>query len=230
VKAAILGTQHPDIHETEREILLDAGTEGFRRIAGYMPSKMPPDTPILPAMDEYFSCFSALVMKEICTLNIPNSNPRVSYLMVIWLLLGSDNPYCLKQYVPDDTRLREVARFFMGIALGDVLPNTPFRRSLFQFALQNWGAAAVGGWYIEWIHILVKTLARMIIPRKNLKESLANPQSIDFLSLRMALYPIFFRLEYLRETLFMCAKKWHDLSDSELLPIIAKLMPEMDYP
>jgi len=118
MKAALLGTQHYRVTQTEREILLAAGAAGFRRMAGYTPPQMPVKIPTLSPVANSFAAYADAMMTELCGEAVPGCIPRVPYLVLAWLLIGSDNEYRVFQYTIEPLIFSQVARQLLWIALG----------------------------------------------------------------------------------------------------------------
>jgi len=119
MKAALLGTYHPSITETERQILLTAVKKALQRQAGYIPKHIA-ETPPLPSMTENLALSAAAMMSAICEADISDCNPRAPYLFLAWLLAGSDHLYWLRTRYRTDKRLMyHVAEQLILTAVGD---------------------------------------------------------------------------------------------------------------
>jgi hypothetical protein len=116
LKAAILGTE--DYHATMREIV----DTSLRRRINYVPQRMSVDSNcILPPVHADYLPQVDLIMQKLADDNeLVNCNPRSAYLMLAWLLMGSDNEYRTCLYV-DMLIPKQVAIILIRIALG----NTP---------------------------------------------------------------------------------------------------------
>jgi hypothetical protein len=118
MKAAILGTQSLPAQD-ERALLRSAGIAAFRQMAGYIPSQIPSQTiRLFPLESPYRECALRL-MVQLCSQPLEVCNPRIPYLFLAWLLVGSDNHYRATQYVSDDRIVRRVAAAFISIACGE---------------------------------------------------------------------------------------------------------------
>jgi hypothetical protein len=60
-------------------------------------------------------------MTEIWGQVVQGCNPRVPYLLLAWLLVGSDNRFRINRNVDDDTLIRYISHFFVEIAMGAVV-------------------------------------------------------------------------------------------------------------
>jgi hypothetical protein len=119
VDMAAVGTQQHHIIGSETHLLREAGIVGLQHKAGYVPATMPPETPAyLPVADNYATCADAM-MTRFCNQEVVGANPRAPYLVVIWLLLGSDNPFCFRRYTSDSPVILSMSILFLRIACGD---------------------------------------------------------------------------------------------------------------
>ena len=126
MKDAVLGTNHNA--DDARAILRQAGMHSFQRLAGYIPQVMPLDTPMLPPVCHPFEQGTDAMMLHFCNQRMKGCNPRVPYLLFIWLLVGSDNKYRLQQYMKDKDILRQLAMLLIAITCG----STPHTNSVQQ--------------------------------------------------------------------------------------------------
>lgn len=113
LKAAILGTE--DYHVTMREIT----DSSLHRIVNYVPQRMKPDNPVLSVHPDYLERVNEMMTGFSSYTRITNSNPRSPYLVLAWLLVGSDNEHRICQYVDEVRTLKQVAIILIRIALGD---------------------------------------------------------------------------------------------------------------
>lgn len=114
MKAAIIGTT--EYHKAMRQITANT----LQRVAGFIAPTMPVrEIQIESVHESYLERVDAVMQALADDSDLVNCNPRSPYLMLAWLLVGSDNPYRSCQYV-DDTRIhRQVAIIHIRIALGD---------------------------------------------------------------------------------------------------------------
>jgi hypothetical protein len=115
LKAAILGTS--DYHATMREIV----DTSLRHRINYVPQRMSVDSNcILPPVHPNYLYEIDLKIQEFGDEWITNCNPRSPYLLMAWLLIGSDNKYRACQYVDEMNITKHVAIIHIRIALGDM--------------------------------------------------------------------------------------------------------------
>jgi hypothetical protein len=121
LKSAILGTQHTG--DDARDILRQAGIRGFQRLAGYIAPVMPvlDDYEIAPVHENYLALVDPMIQELADNKNLVNCNPRAPYLLLAWLVVGSDNPYRSCQYASDTRIHNQVAIYHIRIALGDII-------------------------------------------------------------------------------------------------------------
>jgi hypothetical protein len=118
MKAAILGTQSMP-EQDERALLRSVGIAALQQMAGYVPAQIPPQTlRLFPVEAPYRDCALRL-MVQLCDQPIEDCNPRVPYLFLAWLLVGSDNDYRATQYVMNDQIVRRIAAAFISMACGE---------------------------------------------------------------------------------------------------------------
>jgi hypothetical protein len=119
MKVAVLGTVQSGCRGEEAALLRYAGLTVLQRMAGYVAPTMATASPLFqPIIAEYAICADAM-MTRLCHQEIVGANPRAPYLMVSWLLLGADNPFCIRRYAHDDTLVLHLARLLLRIACGD---------------------------------------------------------------------------------------------------------------
>lgn len=95
MKAAILDTE--DYHATMREIV----DSSLRRRMYYVPQRMESDKPLLSVYPSYLDEVD-VIMNDLSNDDwLTNCNPRSPYLLLVWLLIGSDNKYRICQYFDD---------------------------------------------------------------------------------------------------------------------------------
>jgi hypothetical protein len=119
MKDAVLGSIHNNSSEDARKILRKAGMQSFKQLAGYVPPTMSVDTPMLPAIQYPFTNGTDAMMTRLCGERLYGCNPRVPYLLFIWLLVASDNQHRLHQYIKDNNVLRRLALLLMRVACGN---------------------------------------------------------------------------------------------------------------
>src|SRR5688572_12972204 len=115
LKAAVLGTA--DYHTTMRQVADD----GLRRRVNYVPQRMALENPVLPVHPGYLESVDPIMQVLIGDDQISHCNQSSPYLVLAWLLLGSDNEYRICQYVDDVRILKQVAITHIRIALGNML-------------------------------------------------------------------------------------------------------------
>lgn len=118
LKAAVVGTE--DYHSIMRQIAVNT----IQHKAGYTPQTAARATPIPSVEKNFAACADALVQAITRNQAHNHCNRRSPYLWLVWLLVGSDNPYRTAQYVDDDTLLRQITMILIRIALGDVLTSS----------------------------------------------------------------------------------------------------------
>lgn len=115
MKAAILGTT--DYHTTMQQIAQNA----LQRMGGYIPQKAEIPTSLPPISEDFSGCAVETIQKILDWKLGTDINPRSLYLFLVWVLVGSDNPYHLCKHdekIPFDKR---VATLLIRLALGDEL-------------------------------------------------------------------------------------------------------------
>src|SRR5688572_31978742 len=95
LKAAVLGTAN--YHATMREIV----DGSLRRRVNFVPQRMASDKPLLSVYPNYLDEVD-VIMNDLSNDDwLTNCNPRSPYLLLVWLLIGSDNNYRVCQYFDD---------------------------------------------------------------------------------------------------------------------------------
>jgi hypothetical protein len=219
LKAAILGTQHPDVHETEREILLAAGTAGFRQMAGYTPAKMPIHKPTFPPLAEKFVELSDIILHAICG-ETAHNNPRVPYLALIWLLVGRSNTYRLNQYLVDDLRLRQIAEILMRIAVSLTQYSNDSIRPIVKRIDYNWRKYEPKDEFGRETHYLTVSLFKALYTFES--EATRFPNASKYIN--HALRDRFVMTDGIKSALRKCVETWQCLPDEELFQIMSQLM------
>jgi len=221
LKAAILGTQHPDVTVAEREILLAAGAEGFRQIVGYIPPTMPIDEPTLPPLEKPYSELSDAYTRFIGGKLMPNRKPRVVYIVLIWLLIDSSNPYRLKKCLVDDLHFRQLAAILMWIAVGGI----PFRPHNSHTSLKQilWDNFDPKNGCEGWVYGLALSLLQAITSSELLQNAylaiLHSTANKNGLSATMS-YDM-------KVMLVERIEHWQGLADKDLLQIMTVLMRDI---
>ena len=113
-QASIEGTT--EYHPIMRQIV----TNSLQRMAGYIaPTMSIPEIQITPVHENYLEQVDAMMQALANDDSLVNCNPRAPYLLLAWLLVGSDNPYRNCQYVNDTRIHKQVAIIHIRIASGD---------------------------------------------------------------------------------------------------------------
>lgn len=95
-------------------------TTGLQRMAGYIaPVMTVTDSVIASVHENYLERVDPIMQALADDESLVNCNPRAPYLMLAWLLVGSDNPYRSCKYVDNTTIHKQVAIIHIRIALGD---------------------------------------------------------------------------------------------------------------
>jgi hypothetical protein len=127
MKVVIRGTAQSGRQGEEATLLRLGGLAYLRQMAGYIPLKMTSEQlQFEPVSEEYAMCADAMMTRLSCQ-EVVGANPRAPYLMVIWLLVGIDNPFSVRHYVPDNVLVLSLARLLLRVACGDE-PSTDERR------------------------------------------------------------------------------------------------------
>jgi hypothetical protein len=146
LKAAVLGTA--DYHTTMRQIVDDS----LRRLVNYVPSHMNVDNSynsLPPVHADYLPQVDLIMQKLAGDNELLDCNPRSPYLMLAWLLIGSDNEYRICQYIDDMCIAKQAAIIHIRIALG----GTPVLRDIqdaFKVARQRSEDASSVSWSAIW--------------------------------------------------------------------------------
>lgn len=120
MKAAIIGTQN---HNADPQIVLhDAGVTALQHMAGYIAPKMPVDSVKMPPVTIHDPVTADAIMTSLCGQKAHDCNRRAPYLMLAWLLVGSDNAFRVIDYAAHDSLLRPVTFILLRYALGSDLP------------------------------------------------------------------------------------------------------------
>jgi hypothetical protein len=119
MKAAIRGTDHCRDNFNPRTVLHEAAVQGLQYMAGYVPAQMPIQSIDLPPVIAHDQRTSDDFMTSLCGYAVQQCNQRVPYMLLAWLLVGSDNPYRVKDYAAYDSLLRPVTQIALRCALGE---------------------------------------------------------------------------------------------------------------
>jgi hypothetical protein len=119
MKAAILGTAQVGKLGEETTILHNAGLTTLQQMAGYVAQTMPVKPLILPPVTAHDQQTADAIMSGLCRRAVHNCNLRVPYLMLAWLLVGSDNEFRVAGYAAKDSYLRLVTLRLLRFAVGE---------------------------------------------------------------------------------------------------------------
>jgi hypothetical protein len=120
MKDAILGTYHHSTVEDARTLLRTALQTDLQRKAGYIPARLPDDMPFLPPVHETFAEPLRPLIRTLCkNRSLRDGNARAPYLIMAWMLIGQDYPFCALHFASNKTLVVQVAGLLIGIALGD---------------------------------------------------------------------------------------------------------------
>jgi hypothetical protein len=120
MKDAILGTYHHSTVEDARTLLRTALQTDLQRKAGYIPARLPADIPFLPPIHATFAEPLRPLIRTLCkNRSLRDGSARAPYLIMAWMLIGQDYPFCALHFASDKTVVVQVAGLLIGIALGD---------------------------------------------------------------------------------------------------------------
>ena len=214
IKNAVIGTEA--YHETMRQI----ATDGLQRMAGYKVQSLDSLCCYIPPVDsDYLDRVDTIMQTLADDVSLTDCNPRSPFLMLAWLLIGSDNPYASCQYVYDAKLHTRIAIILIRIALGDT-PVQSYIQAIKIATVKAAGKAAVtwgarASWMASWA---ARAAARVWIVETaaGIVETIADAVSeatVDAEAKDSALITIASR-----------AKQWSHITDTHVMQIVQQLL------
>jgi hypothetical protein len=134
-------TSQRDSDSEIAQFLLQRAITKLQYKAAYVPGKLDEPVSTLMPVGDLFAEVAKFKMTRLCDEPIEVCNPRAPYLVLAWLLVGSDNPYRVNQYVANDDRIMcSVAYRLLMIACGII--RTPMELSA---TVVGWAARNAAG-------------------------------------------------------------------------------------
>ena len=97
-----------------RTYFIQRGTDALRNMAGYMPKTMDTTMPmdVFSLLPEKLLTHADDMMNEACYETLSNCNPRVPYLLSLWMYMGQEFEHRLLRYKFDQRELEYVKNIF----------------------------------------------------------------------------------------------------------------------
>lgn len=123
MKTIIRGTLATNEIGSEPALLYQAGVSYMQRLAGYVPAKMSIEvhSTAYPPLSRQDALAADTMLSRLCDCEIAGANPRVPYLIAIWMLMGSTNPFQIYQRSNEKELIVQVASLLLRIACGDTV-------------------------------------------------------------------------------------------------------------
>jgi hypothetical protein len=106
------------------------GIQHLQQKAGFIAPRMSADEPIFFDVAEPYASVAPTVLHRLCSMQPPATSPRIPYLLLAWMLFGSDNPFRVLDHIPEVTLTRWVGFHLLTIACGLRLTASEFRHVL----------------------------------------------------------------------------------------------------